>query len=406
VKILIIHQNFPGQFRQLVPHLLAQGHDLRALCSHKRSIDLPIQLDRYEPPDEKALHNPVHGLCFWSEALIRAPIVWQHCLSFFNQGWHPDLILGHSGWGETLLLHEIWPNIPQIIWPEMWIQPIHAGIGIEEGRDEPTLAQRMEFESRNQLTRAALSHATAWVVATRHQAESFPSDLRCQRLNIIHEGINTAVARPDLTANYIVRGISIDSKVPTITFVNRNLERLRGFHQFMRALPIIQRCHPTVRVMIIGDNGTGYAGGEVDGRSLREVMLEELDGQLDIERLHFLGRIPYQALIAILQASWVHVYLTYPYILGWSLLEAMACGCCIVGSSGMPLEEVIQHSKNGMLVKMDQPKKLAYMICSLLANSGLRQQLGSQARLDSLGWDQSIMLPRLEELLLSVAASK
>jgi len=363
-------------------------------------------LDRYEPPDQTALLSQVHGLCFWSEALIRAPIVWQHSLSLFNQGWQPDLILGHSGWGETLLLHEIWPDIPQIIWPEMWIHPIHAGIGIEEGRDEPTLAQRIEFESRNQLTRAALSHAKAWVVATRHQADSFPNELHQGRLNIIHEGINTDVAKPDLTANYIVRGIPIDSTVPTITFVNRNLERLRGFHQFMRALPLIQRYHPTVRVIIVGDNGTGYAGGEDDGRALREVMLEELDGQLDLERIHFLGRIPYPALITILQASWVHVYLTYPYILGWSLLEAMACGCCIVGSSGMPLEEVIRHAQNGMLVKFDQPKQLSNIICSLLANSGLRHQLGKQARLDSLAWDQNILVPRLEELLLSVVASK
>ena len=406
MRILLIHQNFPGQFRQLVPCLLAHGHELRAICSHKRSVDLPIQLYRYEPPDETALDSPVHGLCFWSEALIRAPIVWQNCLSLSNQGWRPDLILGHSGWGETLLLHEIWPDIPQVIWPEMWIQPIHAGIGIEEGCEEPTLNQRIEFESRNQLTRAALSHAKAWVVATRHQAESFPNELRNGRLNIIHEGINTDVAKPDLTANYLVRGISIDSIVPTITFVNRNLERLRGFHQFMRALPMIQRCHPTVRVMIVGDNGTGYAGGEDDGRTLREVMLEELKGQLDLERIHFLGRIPYSALITILQTSWVHVYLTYPYILGWSLLEAMACGCCIVGSSGMPLEEVIRHSQNGMLVNMDQPNQLSNMICSLLANSGLRHQLGKQARIDSLAWDQSLMVPRLEKLLLSVVASK
>ncbi len=406
MRILLIHQNFPGQFRQLVPRLVAHGHDLRALCSHKRPVDLPIQLDRYEPPDQTALRSQIHGLCFWSEALIRAPIVWKHCLAWFNEGWQPDLILGHSGWGETLLLHELWPHSPQIIWPEMWIHPIHAGIGIEKGREEPTLQQRIEFESRNQLTRAALSHAKAWVVATKHQADSFPCDLNAEHLNIIHEGINTDIAKPDLTASYVVRGIHIDSTEPTITFVNRNLERLRGFHQFMRALPTIQRSHPTVRVVIVGDNGNGYAGGEDDGRALRDVMLDELKGQLDFDRIHFLGRVPYPALITILQTSWVHVYLTYPYILGWSLLEAMACGCCIVGSSGMPLEEVIHHGHNGMLVKMDKPSQLSRMICTLLANSGLRRQLAKQARLDSLAWDQNVMGPRLEQLLLSVAASK
>ena len=157
---------------------------------------------------------------------------------------------------------------------------------------------------------------------------------------------------------------------------------------FMRALPIIQAQHPTVRVLIVGDNEGGYGGGHVSGRPLRQLMLEELDGQLDLDRIHFLGRIPHAYLIKLLQASWVHVYLSYPFILGWSLLEAMACGCCIVGSLGMPVEEVIHNGVDGVLVPMDDHQGLAQRVLFLLSNPHLREQLGLKARSSALAWDQ------------------
>ena len=134
--------------------------------------------------------------------------------------------------------------------------------------------------------------------------------------------------------SFEVRGVRIDRSTPTITFVNRNLERLRGFDLFMRALPRIQHQHPTVRILIVGDNESGY-GGSIEGQSpLKERMLKELSGQLDLSRLHFLGRVPHSVLMALFQASWVHVYLSYNCWVGVFL--AMACGCCIVGSEGIP----------------------------------------------------------------------
>ena len=199
--------------------------------------------------------------------------------------------------------------------------------------------------------------------------------------------------------SYEVRGIKITREVPTITFVNRNLEGLRGFDVFMRALAQVQSQHPSVRAVIVGDNEGGYAGPHPSGRSWREVMLEELQGQLDLERIHFLGRIPHSSLIGLLQASWVHVYLSYPFILGWSLLEAMACGCCIVGSRGMPVQEVIHDGVEGVLVPMADPNKLSQKILALLANSSMRQQLGAAARRSALRWDQGVTLPKLTALV-------
>ena len=207
------------------------------------------------------------------------------------------------------------------------------------------------------------------------------------------------MACPNPDVSYEVRGIRIDRTVPTITFVNRNLERLRGFDTFMRAIPRIQRNHPTARILIVGDNDGGYGGGHPSGRPLKELMLDELTGQLDLERIHFLGRIPYPSLIGLLQASWVHVYLSYPFILGWSLLEAMACGCSIVGSETMPVAEVIHNGVEGLLVPQNDPERLAKRTLTLLQGDLLRKELGASARLAALAWDQTTTMPKLSTLI-------
>ena len=191
----------------------------------------------------------------------------------------------------------------------------------------------------------------------------------------------------------------IDRTVPTITFVNRNLERLRGFDLFMRSLPLIQQQHSGVRVLIVGDNEAGYGGGHGDGPTLRQHMLQELAGQIDLERIHFLGRVPHPALMALLQASWVHVYLSYPFVMGWSLLEAMACGCCIVGSQGMPVEEAIEHNIEGRLVPMDQPGLLAREVLQLLSHPDSRSRFGAAARRRALLYDQRLTLAAMTSLI-------
>lgn len=398
VRILLVHQNFPGQFRQLVPRLQQEGHELRAICSHQRPVPEGLLVGRYSEPDPALTQQLVRGLCFWAEGLWRAPQVHGIAKIWVDQGWVPDLILGHSGWGETLLLKSLLPTTPQVIWPELWVKPEHAGILLPPAGDGPTPEQLIEHLARNQLTRAALEQASAWVLPTGHQAASLPDEFKNNRLHVIHEGINTTVACPNPEVRYEVRGVEITRHVPTITFVNRNLERLRGFDQFMRALPAILQTHPSVRVVIVGDDGAGYAGAADVDQPIRQLMLAELGSSLDLERIHFLGRVPYPTLIALLQASWVHVYLSQPFILGWSLLEAMACGCCVVGSQGMPVAEVIRHGENGLLVPLGRPDQLASSVLDLLANASLRERLGSQACSDVLEWDQNVIWPRFRSL--------
>jgi glycosyltransferase involved in cell wall biosynthesis len=398
VRLLLIHQNFPGQFRQLAPYLQQRGHELVAICAHQRPIAVACRILRYEEPDK-----PPAGLSFSAQiatdALVRADRVARLCHQLEQEGWRPDAIAAHSGWGETLGLREVWPSVPQVLWPELWVRPEHGGHGVDPLKPPPGLLGRLEQLGRNTFTRAALQMASAWVMPTRHQANSLPVEFQGKGLHVIHEGIDTDLARPNPAVRYEVRGIHITRQTPTITFVNRNLERLRGFDTLMRALPAIQRHHPTVRVMIVGDNGVGYGGGDLPGGCLRQHLLAQLEGKLDLERIHFLGRIPHASLIALLQASWVHVYLSYPFVLGWSLLEAMACGCTVVGSEGMPVAEVIQPDHNGLLVPIHCHAQLADAVLALLRDPSRRDSLGQAARQSALGWDQKVMLPRVAALL-------
>ena len=404
MRLLLIHQNFPGQFRQLAPYLIHHGHELVCICSHDREVNLPVKILRYQAP--KKIEGLSHfGASLWVEALQRAESVAHIVSSLLAECWKPDCVLAHSGWGETIGLAEILPGVPQVIWPELWILPEHGGYGIDPQKPIVGLSQKLEQLGRNALTRVALDHAYSWILPTRHQANSFPSKYQDCRLHVIHEGIDTKIAIPNSLVSYGVRGVVINRSVPTITFVNRNLERLRGFDMFMRAIPLIQQLHKTVRVLIVGDNEPGYAGLPLGGGNLRQILLTELQSQLDMERIHFLGRIPHSQLIALFQASWVHVYLSYPFVLSWSFLEAMSCGCSIVASKCMPVEEVIEDGVQGFLVPMDDSEKLAQRVVALLETPELRKRIGEAARLEALNWDQSVTLPKIASVIQEACKS-
>ena len=298
----------------------------------------------------------------------------------FTKGWVPDKILAHSGWGEALALSEVCPDIPLILWPELWLLPEHGGHGTDPELPAADLSHRLNQIGRNCMTRVSLDHASAWILPTQHQANSLPTYFKTSNLHIIHEGIDTSEASPQQDVSIDINGMILDRSIPVLTFVNRNLERLRGFDFFMRSVPRLQQQFPDLQIIVVGDNEKGYGLPHHSGQPLKDVMLKELSGSLDLSRIHFLGRVPHPFLLNIFKVSRVHVYLSYPFVLGWSLLEAMSCGCAIVGSRGMPVEEVLTHGVNALLTPMDDVFTLTRHISTLLSDSYLRSQLGKYAR--------------------------
>jgi glycosyltransferase involved in cell wall biosynthesis len=269
------------------------------------------------------------------------------------------------------------------IYCEFFYHPHGADVGFDPEfpvKDEGD-ACRLRLKNLNNLLHFEV--ADAGISPTYWQASTFPAPFR-DRIAVIHDGIDTHAVAPNpdvrltLNANVV---LSCNDEI--VTFVNRNLEPYRGYHIFMRALPEILRNRPNARVLIVGGDDVSYGARPENGLKWKDIFVQEVRGKIsdsDWSRVHFLGNIPYQHFIPLLQLSTVHVYLTYPFVLSWSLLEAMSAGCAIIASNTQPLQEAISHNKTGRLVDFFDPQVLATEVCDLLGNPAEQLRLGSQAR--------------------------
>jgi glycosyltransferase involved in cell wall biosynthesis len=299
-----------------------------------------------------------------------------------EQGFTPDAIIGHPGWGETLLLKEVWPRSPIGLYCEFFYSSHGADVGFDP--EFPTTLDpianggRLRVKNVNQLL--ALEDAACGVSPTRWQQGLYPDRHRAL-IDVIHDGIDTETLRPNPSVVMRLRDkMTLSRSDEIVTFVNRNLEPYRGYHVFMRALPELLKRRPNARVLIVGGDGTSYGAAPAKGKTWRNIFLQEVQDQLDMSRVHFVGKLAYNDFVQLLQLSRVHVYLTYPFVLSWSLLESMSLQCAIVASRTAPVEEVIDHREHGLLVDFFDGKSLVDSVCELLDDETLRSRLGRQAR--------------------------
>jgi glycosyltransferase involved in cell wall biosynthesis len=388
MNILFIHQNFPGQFKFLAPALVQQGHRVWAMTMQKpESLSWQgVQLVPYAP-SRGSTPNVHPWVSDFETKTIRGEACFRAALKMRESGIQPDVIIAHHGWGESLFLKEVWPNAKLGIYCEFFYRVDGADVGFDPefpARDEGD-ACRLRLKNLNNLLHFEI--ADAGISPTNWQASTFPEPMR-SKITVVHDGINTETVAPNPDVRVTLNGdLTLSRKDEVITFVNRNLEPYRGYHTFMRALPEILRLRPKARVLIVGGNEVSYGAKPVEaqhgGRTWREIFANEVRPQIsdsDWARVHFLGNIAYQHFIPLLQLSTVHVYLTYPFVLSWSLLEAMSVGAAIVASDTQPLHEAIQHGHTGRLVNFFDHQALAAEVSALLDDAAERQRLGANAR--------------------------
>ncbi|MFM7086193.1 MAG: glycosyltransferase [Cyanobium sp.] len=379
MRILLIHQNVPGQFRHLSRELIHRGHEVIGLGRNVSGVvsrDLRVGLYRIDEP------GPGYGGSDreLERALRRAIQVQTACERLRSQGWIPDAVLFHSSWGEGLYLREVWPQQRLVAYPELYGTPWVLGYGYDAGLREPPQDLLLSMRHLNLLALAAIADSDAVVCPTRHQRDTFPAHLR-QHFTVIHEGVDVRALAPHPQRCLVLgRDLVLRPGDPVLTFCSRHLEPLRGLHTLLRALPRVQRQRPDVQVLLVGANGKGYGTASDHPGGHLGALLQELAGQLDLERIHVLGRLRHGQLIGVYQVSAAHTYLTYPYALSWSLLEAMACGAAVVGSRGAPVQEVIRQGENGLLVDFNSPEQLSEALLQLLQDPPLRQRIGAAAR--------------------------
>jgi glycosyltransferase involved in cell wall biosynthesis len=271
-----------------------------------------------------------------------------------GQGFYPDVIYAHLGWGEALFLKDIFPKARVLLYCEFFYRARGGDMGFDP--EFPASAEKvLRLRVMNAPLLMALDASDWGHAPTRWQQQQFPA-AHASRMSVIHDGIDTDLVRPDGAR-----------EAELVTYVARNLEPYRGFHTFMRAIPEIQKRRPNARIAIVGGDEVSYSPRLPEGQTYRERLLREIDGKADLSRVHFMGRIPYDRYLDVLRRSSVHVYLTYPFVLSWSLLEAMSAGCLVVGSRTPPVEEVIRDGENGLLVDFFSPADIAARIDQALA---------------------------------------
>lgn len=380
MKVLCVHQNFPGQYLHIVRYLGAQAEHQVVFITQRKDAELPgVKKIVYKP--HRSITPQVHHYLRESEAaVLNAQEVARIALNLRKAGFIPDVMLGHNGWGEIWYLKDIFPEAPLIGYFEFFYRLQGADVCFDPADPiTPDTAPRLRTKNLGNLL--ALDTADLGHCPTEWQKSVYPRRYH-PILNVIHDGIDTSIIEPDRAARLQIadKEVEFAAGEEIVTYVARNLEPYRGFPTFMRSLPKVLDARPNARVIIAGGDEVSYGARLPAGQSYRQKMLAELDGSIDLSRVHFLGKIPYAQFIKVLQISRVHVYLTYPFVLSWSMLEAMAAGCLIVGSRTPPVEEVIQHAGNGLLVNFFSPDEVADRLIDALEDSNSFASLRQNAR--------------------------
>lgn len=376
MNILFLHQNFPGQFRHLAGQLAANpANRIVALCQQQAPRHPRVATHIVYQPARKAHGH--HYLRTLEEGVLNAQAVVRVLQKLKEDGFTPDIVIAHPGWGEALYVTDVFPDSPLLGHFEFYYHADGADANFDP--EFPlSLDSRLRIRTRNAMHLLNLQTCDAGISPTRWQKSLHPVEYH-RKLAVIHEGVDTQLVAPNPAQTFTLpNGTVLTRNDEVITYVARNLEPYRGFHQFMRAVPQICAGRPNAHVLIVGGDDVSYGARAPDGKTWREHMLDEV--VVDPTRVHFLGRLLYAQYLRVLQVSSVHVYLTVPFVLSWSMLEAMSSGCLVVGSRTAPVQEVIEHEKNGLLVDFFAPSEIADAVEQALDHPDRMQALRNAAR--------------------------
>jgi glycosyltransferase involved in cell wall biosynthesis len=380
LRVLFVHQNFPGQYAHLAAHLAAQpGNEVVFLTQRPNHPISGVKRIVYKAARKQSAttHQFVRSL---EAAVLNGEAVYRVATSLKKSGFVPDIMIGHNGWGEALYLKDAFPDTPLLSYFEFFYRSSGSDIGFDP-EFPPSPSVRLRSHILNAVNLIGLQVADMGQTPTQWQKAQYPAAYH-DKLRIVHEGVDTTIVKPDPEAFVVLKkaGVRLTPKDEVVTYVARNLEPYRGFHIFMRAVPEIQRRRPKAHILIVGGDEVSYGSSLPPGQTFRKRLLAEVGDKIDHKRLHFLGRIPYSAYLKVLQISSAHVYLTYPFVLSWSMLEAMAAGCVVIGSRTPPVEEVIRDGHNGSLINFFSPAEIAEKVDQVVTDRSRMRAIRDRAR--------------------------
>lgn len=378
MNIVFIHQNFPGQFRHIASNLARAAENSVVSISQDHAPKLKtIKNFSYKPA--RATTKGVHPYLVSTEAsVLNGQAVARILLELKKNGFMPDVIFAHTGWGEALYVKDIFPDTPLVGFFEFFYHASGADVGFDP--EYPLgLDDALRVRTRNAIHLLSLDAVDFGITPTNWQRSVFPSEY-WSKLIVIHEGVDTTHNLPlSVSSLKLPNGLILTKNDQVVTYVARNLEPYRGFHIFMRAVAEICKRKPNVHIVIVGGDDVSYGSRLPKGDSYRKQALAEVE--INFERVHFLGKIPYQQYLDVLSVSSVHVYLTVPFVLSWSMLEAMSAGCLVIGSDTRPVREVIRDGENGILVDFFSPSAIFDAIVTAIDSPEAFHSLRHAARM-------------------------
>ncbi|MFT8444769.1 glycosyltransferase family 4 protein [Acetobacter orientalis] len=384
MKYLFVHQSFPGQYLHIVRHLVRQGgHEIVFISEDNANVIAGVRRVRYGLP-RTAAEQAHPGVREFDMGLMRADAVARSAETLKKLGFTPDIIIGHHGWGELLNIQDVYPDVPILGYFEFYYHT-DAGYDLNFDSEFPTNPQTLPLvRAKNCINLLALTNPGYGQTPTLFQKGAYPAWAQ-EKMTVLREGVDLERCKPKpafFKKVTSVCGISIKPKQKLITYVSRDLEPYRGFHVFMRALPYVLAQEPDAQVVLVGSDGVSYGAKLLSG-CWRDILVRELGERLDLSRVHFVGKVEYEDFLTLLQRSDAHVYLTYPFVASWSLREAMAIGCALVGSDTAPVREFLTDGETGLLVPFHDPERIAHGILRLLQDKTLAQALRRAARVQA-----------------------
>lgn len=378
MNVLFIHQNFPGQFRHLAGHLASDPRNqVVAICQPQAPRHPLVRNTIVYKPARRPGQGTHHYLRTMEDGVLNGQAVAKVLLKLKKAGFTPDIVIAHPGSGEALYVKDIYPKTKLLSLFEFFYHADGADANFDP--EYPlSLDGRARIRTRNALHLLNLDACDAGVSPTHWQKSLHPPEFH-SAISVIHEGVDTDMVRPNPTQKFpLPNGKVLTRQDEVVTYVARNLEPYRGFHQFMRGAEEICRRRPNVEIVIVGGDDVSYGQRLPKGQTYREKLLQEIS--IDHERVHFLGKLPYASYLSLLQVSSAHVYLTVPFVLSWSMLEAMSSGCLVIGSDTTPVREVLGHGKNGLLVDFFSPKQIAEAVNDVFVHPDRMQKIRLAAR--------------------------
>ena len=393
MKILFLHPNFPAQFRHLATVLGQDRQNTVVFATNRREGSIAgvnkivYEKSRTARPETHHYVRPLEN------AVLEAQGVYRIAQKLKDQGFYPDIVYGHSGWGPTLFMKDIFSRATLLCYFE-WYYNAYGSDASFDPSDPINADDEARIRIKNAPILLDLASCDRGLSPTKWQRSQFPAEFQ-SKIKVHHDGIDTSYFKPLPNAKLFLPRINLDlTNVPEIiTYVARGMEPYRGFPQLIETIYLLQKKRPECHFVIVGKDRTAYGKNLADGKTYKQAMLEKFP--LDMSRVHFTDLLPYNEYLSVLQASSVHIYLTRPFVLSWSMLEALATGCLIVASDTAPVTEVIEDNVNGLLVNFFNPQQICDRVIEALDNSQKMAVIRHRARETILeGYDLAKLLPQ------------